>query len=109
MNSGLHDAVLVGRALADAARGRRARSTQLDEVLRRRAARSRCPTSSTVTHDNWEKLRETDPEAPSAPPRRAARAGRRPGSAMREHLLRTSMIDSLRERHGVDMVGVQGP
>lgn len=93
MNSGLHDAVLVGGALARVVLGT-GTVDELDAVL---AARREVATSyvRTVTHDNWKQLRETDEDART---RRHAelRALAADPVAMRTYLRRTSMIDSLR-------------
>lgn len=93
MNSGLHDAVLAGGALARVVLGT-GTLEELDAVL---AARREVATSyvRTVTHDNWKQLRETDEDARA---RRHAelRALAADPVAMRTYLLRTSMIDSLR-------------
>ena len=60
----------------------------------------------TITHDNWEKLRQDDPAAIRAyhDELRELAADR---ERMRRHLLNTSMINSLRGGKVVDMVGVQ--
>ncbi len=95
MNSGLHDAVLVGAALAELLGGR-ATVAQLDAVLdgRREVARSYV---KAVTHDNWKRLRESD-DAARAAHHAELRALASDPVAARDYLLRTSMIDSLRER-----------
>ena len=95
MNSGLHDAVLAGRALADVIGGVTSLDG-LDEVLdaRREVARSYV---KAVTHDNWKQLRESD-EAARLAHHDDLRALAADPVAARDHLLRTSMIDSLRER-----------
>ena len=95
MNSGLHDAVLTGRALADVI-GDLGTVDELDEVLeaRRDVARSYV---KAVTHDNWKKLRESD-EAARRAHHDELRALAADPVAARDYLLRTSMIDSLRER-----------
>jgi 2-polyprenyl-6-methoxyphenol hydroxylase-like FAD-dependent oxidoreductase len=95
MNSGLHDAVLAGWALADVIGGV-ATVDALDEVLeaRRDVARSYV---KAVTHDNWKKLRESD-EAARRAHHDVLRALAADPVAARDYLLRTSMIDSLRER-----------
>ena len=95
MNSGLHDAVLVGAALADVVRGR-ASVAHLDRVLdaRREVARSYV---KAVTHDNWKRLRESDGAARAAHHDKLRALAADPVAA-RDYLLRTSMIDSLRER-----------
>ena len=95
MNSGLHDAVLAGQALADVVTGT-GTLDDLDGVL---AARRDVATSyvKAVTHDNWERLRESDEAARSAY-HDELRALAADPVAERNYLLRTSMIDSLRER-----------
>ena len=95
MNSGLHDAVLVGAALAELLGGR-ATVAQLDAVLdgRREVARSYV---KAVTHDNWKRLRESDGAARAAHHAELRALASDPVAA-RDYLLRTSMIDSLRER-----------
>jgi 3-(3-hydroxy-phenyl)propionate hydroxylase len=91
MNSGLHDAVALGSALADLVGGGEDR---LDEV----AAHRRWVATDfvkTQTHGNWEQIRERDPAA-----REALHAVLRERAAdpvkARDYLLTTSMIDSLR-------------
>ncbi|MEQ6903305.1 NAD(P)/FAD-dependent oxidoreductase [Nocardioides sp. YIM 152588] len=95
MNSGIHDAVLSAGALAEvlAAEGEESLAA-LDAVLaaRRDVARSYV---RTITHDNWKQLRETD-EAARAAHHAELRALAADPEAHRRHLLRTSMIDSLR-------------
>lgn len=95
MNSGLHDAVLGGWALADVVNGTGS-VADLDEVL---TARREVATSyvKAVTHDNWKKLRESDETARQAH-HDDLRALAADPVAARDYLLRTSMIDSLRER-----------
>ncbi|WP_372734125.1 FAD-dependent oxidoreductase [Nocardioides sp.] len=95
MNSGLHDAVLSGWSLADLIGGT-ASLEDLDAVL---AARREVATSyvKAVTHDNWERLRESD-EAARIAYHDQLRALAADTSSSRDYLLRTSMIDSLRER-----------
>ncbi|QWF20875.1 FAD-dependent monooxygenase [Nocardioides sp. LMS-CY] len=104
MNSGLHDAYVETRALLALIRGA-GTLEQLDEACeaRREVALSYV---KTITHDNWEKLRQDDPEAIRAyhDELRELAADR---ERMRRHLLNTSMINSLRSGKVVDMVGVQ--
>ena len=50
-----------------------------------------------VTHDNWKRLRESD-DAARAAHHAELRALAADPVAARDYLLRTSMIDSLRER-----------
>ena len=91
MNSGIHDAVELGTALADVLAGGEDR---LDAV----AARRRWVATDyvkTQTHGNWEQIRERDPAA-----RRRLHDELRERAAdpvrMRDFLLTSSMIDSLR-------------
>ena len=91
MNSGIHDAVELGTALADLLDGGEDR---LDEV----AARRRWVATDYVkaqTHGNWEQIRESNPQA-----RERLHAELRERAAdpvrMRDFLLTSSMIDSLR-------------
>ena len=95
MNSGLHDAVLAAGALAEVVGGT-AGVAELDDVLakRRDVALSYV---RTVTHTNWKQLRETDEDARAAH-HAELRALAADPAASRDYLLRTSMIDSLRER-----------
>jgi 2-polyprenyl-6-methoxyphenol hydroxylase-like FAD-dependent oxidoreductase len=106
MNSGIHDAYLETQALVALIQGE-GTEAQLDEACeaRRQVALSYV---KTITHDNWEKLRQDDPEAIKAyhDELRELAADR---ERMRKHLLNTSMINSLRSGKVVDMVGVQAP
>ncbi len=91
MNSGLHDAVAFAQALAELIDGG---TDRLDEV----AARRRWVATDyvkTQTHGNWEQIRERDPVAREAL-HAALRARAASPGAMRDYLLTTSMIDSLR-------------
>ena len=91
MNSGLHDAVALGGALADLLEGG---PDRLDEV----AARRRWVATDyvkTQTHGNWEQIRERDPAARAALHAILRERGADPVK-MRDFLLTTSMIDSLR-------------
>ena len=105
MNSGVHDAMLEALALIGVLDGT-ATLDDLDEVCeaRRQVALSYV---KTITHDNWEKLRQDDPAAQQAyhDELRSLAADR---EKMRKHLLNTSMINSLRSGQVVDMVGVGG-
>lgn len=105
MNSGIHDAYIGTKALLALIQGT-GTVEQLDEACdaRREVALSYV---KTITHDNWEKLRQDDPEAIKAyhDELRELAADR---ERMRKHLLNTSMINSLRSGKVVDMVGVQG-
>jgi 3-(3-hydroxy-phenyl)propionate hydroxylase len=104
MNSGLHDAYVETSALLALIQDQ-GTLEQLDEACeaRRQVALSYV---KTITHDNWEKLRQDDPEAIRAyhDELRELAADR---ERMRKHLLNTSMINSLRGGKVVDMVGVQ--
>jgi 2-polyprenyl-6-methoxyphenol hydroxylase-like FAD-dependent oxidoreductase len=91
MNSGIHDAVALAGALAELLAGGEDR---LDEV----AAHRRWVATDyvkTQTHGNWEQIREADPVA-----RERLHAELRARAAdpvrMRDFLLTSSMIDSLR-------------
>jgi 3-(3-hydroxy-phenyl)propionate hydroxylase len=87
MNSGIHDAVLVARSIA-------AGADDLDAVCttRREVAHSYV---RTVTHANWEMVRETSAEA-RAKKHAELRALAADKAAMRDYLLTSSMIRSLR-------------
>ncbi|MFC9971093.1 FAD-dependent oxidoreductase [Spirillospora sp. NPDC127200] len=88
MNSGIHDAVRLAGALADVAEGHD------DRLLEQAAAERRDVALNYVrqaTHANWERLR--DPAARLGDLRAMAADRRR----LRAHLLRTSMIASLRD------------
>ncbi|MBA2953614.1 FAD-dependent oxidoreductase [Nocardioides sp. MAH-18] len=104
MNSGLHDAYVETTALLELVRGTGSLE-RLDEACeaRRQVALSYV---KTITHDNWEKLRQDDPAAIRAyhDELRELAADR---ERMRRHLLNTSMINSLRGGKVVDMVGVR--
>lgn len=106
MNSGIHDAYVETTALLALLRGD-GTLEQLDTACeaRRQVALSYV---KTITHDNWEKLRQDDPAAIKAyhDELRELAADR---ERMRKHLLNTSMINSLRSGKVVDMVGVQAP
>ena len=105
MNSGIHDAYVETKALLALIQGT-GTEAQLDEACeaRRQVALSYV---KTITHDNWEKLRQDDPEAIKAYHDELRALGADP-QRMRKHLLNTSMINSLRSGRVVDMVGVQG-
>ena len=103
MNSGIHDAHVETTALL-ALIGGTGTEEQLDAACeaRRQVALSYV---KTITHDNWEKLRQDDPAAIAAyHAELRALAGDR--ERMRKHLLNTSMINSLRSGTVVDMVGI---
>lgn len=104
MNSGLHDAYVETKALLALIQG----EGTLDELDEACEARRQVALSyvKTITHDNWEKLRQDDPEAIKAyhDELRELAADR---ERMRKHLLNTSMINSLRGVGVVDMVGVK--
>ncbi|MBM9459189.1 FAD-dependent monooxygenase [Nocardioides sp. zg-536] len=104
MNSGIHDAHVETNALLALLRGE-GTLEELDEACeaRREVALSYV---KTITHDNWEKLRQDDPEAIRAYHDELRElAGDK--ERMRKHLLNTSMINSLRSGKVVDMVGVK--
>ncbi len=106
MNSGIHDAYVETKALLAFIQGV-GTEEQLDDACtaRRQVALSYV---KTITHDNWEKLRQHDPESIRAYHDELRElAGDR--ERMRRHLLNTSMINSLRGGAVVDMVGVQAP
>ena len=104
MNSGIHDAYVETAALLALIQGTGSEA-RLDEACeaRRQVALSYV---KTITHDNWEKLRQSDPEAIKAY-HDELRALADDPERMRKHLLNTSMINSLRSGSVVDMVGVQ--
>ncbi|HTW14513.1 MAG TPA: NAD(P)/FAD-dependent oxidoreductase [Nocardioides sp.] len=106
MNSGIHDAYVETTALLALLRGD-GTLEQLDTACeaRRQVALSYV---KTITHDNWEKLRQDDADAIKAyhDELRELASDR---ERMRKHLLNTSMINSLRSGKVVDMVGVQAP
>jgi 2-polyprenyl-6-methoxyphenol hydroxylase-like FAD-dependent oxidoreductase len=106
MNSGIHDAYVETKALLALVQGV-GTEAELDEACeaRREVALSYV---KTITHDNWEKLREADPEAIRAYHEELRELAADP-ERMRRHLLNTSMINSLRGGKVVDMVGVQAP
>lgn len=93
MNSGIHDAVLLGGALADLLTGE-----GTDGELTARAEERRACALDYVgaeTHANWERLRARDP-AQRAALVAELRATAADPVAARRSLLRSSMIDSLR-------------
>lgn len=92
MNSGLHDAVLVAGALGAVLDG--AEVAGLDEVLEKRRTVATSYVRE-VTHGNWEQLREPD-EAARAAHHVDLRSLAADPVRTRAHLLRTSMIESLR-------------
>ncbi|MFD3326640.1 FAD-dependent oxidoreductase [Streptomyces sp. NPDC058701] len=93
MNSGIHDAVLMGRALAGAITGEGSDDELTDCAERRRACALRYV--GVETHRNWERLRTRDPllRAELLDELRATAAD---PVAARRSLLRSSMLDSLR-------------
>ncbi len=105
MNSGVHDAMLEALTVVGVLDGS-ATLDDLDEVCeaRRQVALSYV---KTITHDNWEKLRQDDPAAQKAY-HDELRTLASDKEKMRKHLLNTSMINSLRSGQVVDMVGVGG-
>ncbi|WP_411104275.1 FAD-dependent oxidoreductase [Streptomyces sp. cmx-4-9] len=97
MNSGIHDAVLMGGALADVLTGEATDEELSDRAEERRACALRYVGAE--THANWERLRAREPA------RRAAlvaelRATAADPVAARRSLLRSSMIESLRGAGG---------
>jgi 2-polyprenyl-6-methoxyphenol hydroxylase-like FAD-dependent oxidoreductase len=105
MNSGLHDAVVEARALLALLDGT-GTADELDAACegRRQVALSYV---KTITHDNWERLRQTDPEAQRAY-HEELRALAADPERMRQHLLNTSMINSLRLGRPVAVLGGAG-
>lgn len=102
MNSGVHDAWQITGALVAMLQG----TGTLEDLDRACEARREVALSyvKTITHDNWERLRQTDPEAQRAY-HDELRALAADPERMRAHLLNTSMINSLRGGRPVDMVG----
>lgn len=92
MNSGLHDAVLLARAIVQVAGG--APQSLLDDVARARRDVALSYVQQ-VTHSNWEQIRERDPAARAAMHDELRERASDPAKA-RDYLLKTSMIDSLR-------------
>lgn len=88
MNSGIHDAVLLGGALADVLAGGPEAALDAVAAARRDTARSFVQRS---THGNWERMRD-----PAGYREELRRLAADPAEA-RRHLLRTSMIASLRD------------
>ncbi|MCX5410217.1 FAD-dependent monooxygenase [Streptomyces sp. NBC_00335] len=93
MNSGIHDAVLIGRALADLLTGEGSEDELTDCAEARRACALRYVGAE--THANWTRLRTRDP-AERARLVAELRATAADPVAARRSLLRSSMIDSLR-------------
>ena len=102
MNSGVHDAVIEAEALLALLDGSGSEA-ELDAACeaRRQVALSYV---KTITHDNWERLRQTDPEAQRAY-HDELRALAADPERMRTHLLNTSMINSLRHGRPVAVLG----
>lgn len=102
MNSGLHDAVVEARALLALLDG----AGTLEDLDVACAARRQVALGyvKTITHDNWERLRQSDPEAQRAY-HDELRALAADPQRMRAHLLNTSMINSLRVGRPVAMLG----
>ncbi|WP_436775819.1 FAD-dependent oxidoreductase [Yinghuangia sp. YIM S09857] len=92
MNSGIHDAVELAGALADVVGGMP--ETVLDKAAARRRAVAREYVGA-ASHANWQRLRARDPDARAAH-RDDLRALAADPRRAREHLLRSSMIASLR-------------
>lgn len=105
MNSGVHDAVVEATALLALLDGT-GTEAELDVACeaRRQVALSYV---KTITHDNWERLRQTDPEAQKAY-HDELRALAADPERMRTHLLNTSMINSLRLGKPVAVLGGVG-
>jgi 3-(3-hydroxy-phenyl)propionate hydroxylase len=94
MNSGIHDAVLMGAALRALVTGRPGADEALERVA---AARRHCALTyvGAQTHRNWERLRVRDPARRSALAEELRATAADPARA-RQALLRSSMIASLR-------------
>ncbi|MEV6162059.1 NAD(P)/FAD-dependent oxidoreductase [Streptomyces sp. NPDC052052] len=94
MNSGIHDAVLLGAALAALVNGEPGANAALDAAAEDRRA---CALTyvGAQTHRNWERLRVRDPEA-RASLLAELRATAADPTRARSALLRSSMIASLR-------------
>jgi 3-(3-hydroxy-phenyl)propionate hydroxylase len=94
MNSGIHDAVLMGAALHAVADGRSGADEALDRIA---TARRDCALTyvGAQTHRNWERLRVRDPALRSALADELRATAADPARA-RQALLRSSMIASLR-------------
>lgn len=90
MNSGIHDAVLLAGALRDVVGGGPEPALDAAAAARRDTARSFV---RRATHDNWERMRSAGTAGHHDELRRLAAD---PAEA-RRHLLRTSMIASLRD------------
>ncbi|MFD3677025.1 FAD-dependent oxidoreductase [Streptomyces sp. NPDC058613] len=93
MNSGIHDAVLMGRALAGRITGERSDDELTACAEERRACALRYV--GVQTHRNWERLRTRDP-VQRAQLLDELRATAADPVAARRSLLRSSMLDSLR-------------
>ncbi|MFF3611548.1 FAD-dependent oxidoreductase [Streptomyces sp. NPDC002580] len=94
MNSGIHDAVLMGGALRSVVDGRPGARADLARVT---AARRDCALTyvGAQTHRNWERLRVRDPALRAALAEELRATAADPERA-RQALLRSSMIASLR-------------
>lgn len=94
MNSGIHDAVLMGAALHAVVDGRSGADEALDRIA---TARRDCALTyvGAQTHHNWERLRVRDPALRSALADELRATAADPARA-RQALLRSSMIASLR-------------
>lgn len=105
MNSGLHDAIIETRALLAVMDGS-GTLADLDAACegRRGVALSYV---KAITHDNWERLRQTDPKAQRAY-HDELRALAADHDRMRAHLLNTSMINSLRSGRPTAVLGGAG-
>ncbi|MEU7282244.1 NAD(P)/FAD-dependent oxidoreductase [Streptomyces sp. NPDC045431] len=102
MNSGIHDAVLMGTALAAVIAG----AAPDAELTRAAEGRRRCALTyvGAETHRNWERLRARD-EPTRAAVREELRAVAADPVRAREALLRSSMIASLRPAGGTEEGG----
>ncbi|MER7106929.1 FAD-dependent oxidoreductase [Streptomyces sp. NPDC000229] len=99
MNSGIHDAVLMGGALADVIAG----GAGDEELSRTAERRRRCALTyvGAETHRTWERLRARDGATRAAVRAELRAVAADPGRA-REALLRSSMIASLRPPGGAE-------
>ena len=95
MNSGIHDAVLIGTALADVLTAGASPNVIAAIAAARRDVSLEFTQQS--SHRNWERMRERDRGAREAV-HAELRALAADPVAMREHLLRSSMISSLRRQ-----------
>ena len=94
MNSGLHDAVALGRRLADAWHGERDEDAALDEYARLRREVS-VDIVDAQTRKNYNTLASPDPAGRRAAMDELARIAADPVAA-REHLRRTCLVSTMR-------------